>query len=164
MLPPTRAASVFTGPTGWAELRNRLGDWQASSESSRARKSSNFILAILHQLENPQGLRGAHSSARPVRRGTSLASAPSPRYSSQSKSSVAVVSSDFPFRRVHYVGHNGLTSLDSLRPIVQQRPRGSPIDHPGDSWTIFNCVVFSILGRHGERRSWNAASNLSAEP
>jgi hypothetical protein len=50
---------VFTGPTGWAELRNRLGDWQASSESSRARKSSNFILAILHQLENRQQRRNA---------------------------------------------------------------------------------------------------------
>jgi hypothetical protein len=59
VLPPTRAASVFTGPTGWAELRNRLGDWQASSESSRARKSSNFILAILHQLENRQQRRNA---------------------------------------------------------------------------------------------------------
>ena len=40
----TRAASVFTRPTGWAEPWNRLGDWHASSESSRARKTSNLIL------------------------------------------------------------------------------------------------------------------------
>ena len=52
MLPPTRAASVFTGPTG---CRNRLGDWQASSESSRARKSSNFILLFYTNLRTHRG-------------------------------------------------------------------------------------------------------------
>ena len=63
----TRAASVSTGPTGWAEPWNRLGDWQASSESSRARKSSNLMTCYLHQLKSPNG--GASAAPRLWRRG-----------------------------------------------------------------------------------------------
>jgi hypothetical protein len=49
----TRVASVFMGPTGWAEPWNRLGDWQASSESSRASKSSNRMLLFYTDLRAP---------------------------------------------------------------------------------------------------------------
>ena len=48
-----QTAWVFMGQTRWAEPWNRLGDWQASSESSIARKSSNLILPFLQQFENP---------------------------------------------------------------------------------------------------------------
>ena len=41
------------GPTGWAEPWNRLGDWQASSESSRASKSSNRMLLFYTNLRAP---------------------------------------------------------------------------------------------------------------
>jgi hypothetical protein len=47
----TRAASELMRPTGWAEPWNRLGDWQASSKSSSAKKSSNLITYILHRVE-----------------------------------------------------------------------------------------------------------------
>src|ERR1700736_6758852 len=50
----TRAASVSTGPTGWAEPWNRLGDWQASSESSRARKSTNLMACYPTPIREPQ--------------------------------------------------------------------------------------------------------------
>src|SRR3984893_2117838 len=47
---------VFTVPMGWAEPWNRLGDWQASSESSRARKSNNLISPFYTKLRQ-QGER-----------------------------------------------------------------------------------------------------------
>ena len=45
------------GQTRWAEPWNRLGDWQASSESSMARKSSNLILPFYSNLRTPTAER-----------------------------------------------------------------------------------------------------------
>src|ERR1700720_425881 len=61
------------------------------------------------------------------------------RASSSTEPIASIVKSQW--RRVITSGHNGLTSLDSLRPIVQQRPRGPPIDHP----------VYEILHRSSDR-------------
>jgi hypothetical protein len=54
------------GPTGWLEPWTRLGDWQASSESSRARKSSNLILLFYTNLRVPTAER---TYPAPIRRG-----------------------------------------------------------------------------------------------
>jgi hypothetical protein len=61
------------------------------------------------------------------------------RTSSSTEPITSIVKS--PWRRVITSGHNGLTSLDSLRPIVQQRTRRPPIDHPG----------YEILHRSSDR-------------
>ncbi|MGA6965809.1 MAG: hypothetical protein WBZ51_19625, partial [Xanthobacteraceae bacterium] len=52
-----QTAWVFMGQTRWAEPWNRLGDWQASSESSIARKSSNLILPFYSNLRTPTAER-----------------------------------------------------------------------------------------------------------
>ena len=55
---------MFTGPTGWAELRNWPGDWQACNESRRTRKSSNLISLFYTNLRT--ATNGTHPRPAPA--------------------------------------------------------------------------------------------------